>query len=86
MTEDQMVGWHHQAPGDGDGQRSLACCSPWGHEESDMIERLHFHFSFSCIGEGDGNPLQCSYLENPRDAQESSPKTQFRSINSLVLS
>ena len=32
-----------------------------------MTERLHFHFSLSCIGEGDGNPLQCSCLENPRD-------------------
>ena len=42
-------------------------CSPWGHEESDMTERLHFHFSLSCIGEGNGNPLQCSCLENPRD-------------------
>ena len=35
--------------------------------ESDMTERLHFHFSLSCIGEGNGNPLQCSSLENPRD-------------------
>ena len=43
------------------------CCRPWGHEESDMTERLHFHFSLSCIGEGNGNPLQCSCLENPRD-------------------
>ena len=42
-------------------------CSPWGHEELDMTERLHFHFSLSCIGEGNGNPLQCSCLENPRD-------------------
>ena len=42
-------------------------CSPRGHEESDTTERLHFHFSLSCIGEGDGNPLQCSCLENPRD-------------------
>ena len=33
----------------------------------DMTERLHFHFSLSCIGEGNGNPLQCSSLENPRD-------------------
>ena len=41
--------------------------SPWGHEESDTTERLHFHFSLSCIGEGNGNPLQCSCLENPRD-------------------
>ena len=42
-------------------------CSPWGRKESDTIERLHFHFSLSCIGEGNGNPLQCSCLENPRD-------------------
>ena len=42
-------------------------CSPWGLEESDTPERLHFHFSLSCIGEGNGNPLQCSCLENPRD-------------------
>ena len=38
-----------------------------GSLESDTTERLHFHFSLSCIGEGDGNPLQCSCLENPRD-------------------
>ena len=49
------------------GRRSLVGCHPWGHEESDMTERLHFHFSLSCIGEGNGNPLQCSCLENPRD-------------------
>ena len=42
-------------------------CSPWGREESDTTERLHFHFSLSCTGEGNGNPLQCSCLENPRD-------------------
>ena len=42
-------------------------CSPWGRSESDTTERLHFHFSLSCIGEGNGNPLQCSCLENPRD-------------------
>ena len=41
-------------------------CSPWGCEESDTTERIHFHFSLSCIGEGNGNPLQCSCLENPR--------------------
>ena len=45
-------------PGESHGQRSLVGCSPWGHKESDMTERLHFHFSFSCIGEGNGNPLQ----------------------------
>ena len=44
-------------------------CGPWGPEESDMTERLHFHFSLSCIGEGNGNPLQCSCLENPRDGR-----------------
>ena len=49
------------------GQRSLVDCSPWGHEESDTTERLHFHFSHSCTGEGNGNPLQCSCLENPRN-------------------
>ena len=42
-------------------------CSPWGCYKSDMTERLHFHFSLSCIGAGNGNPLQCSCLENPRD-------------------
>ena len=43
------------------------CCSPWGREESDTTEQLHFPFSLSCIGEGNGNPLQCSCLESPRD-------------------
>ena len=51
------------------GQRSLVGCSPLGHEGSDMTERLHFHFSLSCIGEGNGKPLQCSCLENPRDGR-----------------
>ena len=41
--------------------------NPWGRQESDTTERLHFHFSLLCIGEGDGNPLQCSCLDNPRD-------------------
>ena len=49
------------------GRRSLVGCSPWGPKELDTTERLHFHFSLSCIGEGNGNPLQCSCLENPRD-------------------
>ena len=42
-------------------------CSPWGHEELDTTKRLHFDFSLSCVGEGNGNPLQCSCLENPKD-------------------
>ena len=54
-------------PGKSHGRRSLVGCCPWGRYESDMTERLHFHFSLSCIGEGNGNPLQCSCLENPRD-------------------
>ena len=54
-------------PGKPHGWRSLVGCSPWGREESDTTQRLHFHFSLSCIGEGNGNPRQCSCLENPRD-------------------
>ena len=54
-------------PGKSHGRRSLVGCSPWDREESDTTERLPFHFSLSCIGEGNGNPLQCSCLENPRD-------------------
>ena len=54
-------------PGKSQGRRSLVGCSPWGGKASDSTERLHFHFSLSCIGEGNGNPLQCSCLENPRD-------------------
>ena len=56
---------------------TLAWKIPWTEEpgglqsmgslESDTTEQLHFHFSLSCIGEGNGNPLQCSCLENPRD-------------------
>ena len=54
-------------PGKSHGQSSLIGCSPWDGWGSDMTEQLHFHFSLSCIGEGNGNPLQCSCLENPRD-------------------
>ena len=67
-------GWRRQwpptpvlLPGKSHGQRSLVGCSPWGRKESDTTERLHFHFSLSCVGEGNGNPLQSSCLENPRD-------------------
>ena len=62
--------WHPTPvllPGKSHGQRSLVGCSPWGHGESDTTERLHFHFLLSCTGEGNGNLLQCSCLENPRD-------------------
>ena len=54
-------------PGKSHGQRRLVGCSPWGREELGTTEQLHFHFSLSCTGEGNGNPLQCSCLENPRD-------------------
>ena len=62
--------WHPTpvlSPEKSHGWRSLVGCSPWDREESDMTERLHFHFSLSCIGEGHGNPLQCSCLENSRE-------------------
>ena len=54
-------------PGESRGQRSLVGCSPWGRYKLDTTEQLHFHFSLLCIGGGNGNPLQCSCLENPRD-------------------
>ena len=54
-------------PGKSQEHRSLVCCRPWGPWESDTTERLHYHFSLSCTGEGNGTPLQCSCLENPRD-------------------
>ena len=62
--------WHPTPvllPGKSHGWRSLVGCSPWGRYKSDTTERLHFHSSLSCIGEGGGNPLQNSCLENPRD-------------------
>ena len=70
LGSNQRRQWHPTPvllPGKSHGQRSLVGCSPWGSQESDMTERLHFHFSLSCIGEGNGNPLQCSCLKNPRD-------------------
>ena len=54
-------------PGKSHGQGSLVGYSPWGHEELDTTERLHFHFSRPCIGEGNNHPLQCPCLDNPRD-------------------
>ena len=54
-------------PGKSHGWKSLVGCSPWGRKELDTTKWLHFHFSLSCIGEGNGNPLQCSCMENPRD-------------------
>ena len=62
--------WHPTPvllPGKSHGWGTLEGCSPWGRKESDTTERLHFHFSLLYIGEGNGNPLQRSCLENPRD-------------------
>ena len=76
ITERGEVGKHSEkamaptpvlSPGNSHGRRSLVGCSPWGRLESDTTERLPFHFSLSCIGEGNGTPLQCSWLENPRE-------------------
>ena len=66
----QRKRWHPTQvilPGKSHGRRSLVGCSPWDGYKSDTTERLHFHFWLSWIGEGNGNPLQCSCLENPRD-------------------
>ena len=92
--QDKIVGWHHrlngsefeQAPGDGERQESLVCCSPWGHKELDTTEQLNnagdsevkasacnagdlgsIPGSGRSPGEGNGNPLQYSCLENPMD-------------------
>ena len=64
--------WHPTLvllPGKSHGWRSLVGCCPQGRYKLDTTERHHFHFSFSCIGEGNGNPLQYSCLENPRDGE-----------------
>ena len=62
-THSSALAW--RIPGTG----SLVGCRVWGRTELDMTEQLHFHFSLSRIGEGNGNPLQCSCLENPRDGE-----------------
>ena len=70
VVEDWRRQWHPTPvllPGKSHRWRSLVGCNPWGCEESDTTEWLHFHFSLSCIGEGNGNPLQRSCLENHRD-------------------
>ena len=56
-------------PGKSHGWRNLIGCSTWGLEELHTTEWLHFHFSLPCIGERNGNPLQCSCLENPSDGR-----------------
>ena len=101
ILEDPRRQWHPTPvllPGKSHGWRSLVGYSPWGREESDRdtTERLHFHFSLSCMGEGNGNPLQCSCLENPRDggawwaavygiAQSRTGLTRLSSSSSSIL-
>ena len=70
LNTNKMCSWHPTPvllPGKSHGWRSLVDCSPWDREELDTTEQFRFHFSLPCIGEGNGNPLQCSCLENPRD-------------------
>ena len=74
MSSSILLRWRRQwhptpelLPGKSHARRGLVGCSPWGRKESDTTKRLHFHFPLSCIGEENGNPLQCSCLENPRD-------------------
>ena len=74
LNKPSLIFWRRQwhptpvlLPGKSHGWRSLVGCSPFGRQESDTTEQLHFDFSLSCIGGGNGNPLQCSCLENPRD-------------------
>ena len=64
--------WHPTPvllPGKSHVRRSLVRCSPWGRWELDTTQWLHFQFSLSCIGKGNGNPLACSCLQNPRDGR-----------------
>ena len=99
-TSVQRRQWHPTPvllPGKSHGWRSLVGCSPWGSKESDTTDRLPFDFSLSCIGEGNGNPLQCSCLENPRDGgawwaavygvtQSQTRLKQLSSSSSMVVS
>ena len=72
---------------------SLVGSSPWGREASDMTQRLHFHFSLSCIGEGNGNPLQCFGRENLRNGGAwwaavygvAQSRTRLKRLSSMVL-
>ena len=81
-------------PGKSHVWRRLEGCSPWGRWGSDMTERLQFHFSLACIGEGNGNPLQCSCLENPRDRGAwwaairgvTQSRTRLKWLSSILLS
>ena len=64
-----MATYSSTLPGKSHGGRSLVGCSSCGRKGSDTTEQLHFHFSLSCTGEGNGNLLQYTCLENPRDGE-----------------
>ena len=93
-------GWRRQwhptpvlLPGKSHGWRSLVGCSPWGRKELETTEGLHFHSSLSCIGEGNGNPLQYCCLENPRDSGAwwaavygvAQSWTRLKRLNSMIV-
>ena len=75
VTEDEMIGWHYQlnghefeqAPGDGEGQWSLTCCSPWGHKESDMTEKQQNNLHLMAYGVKDREVPVMKRMEFPED-------------------
>ena len=75
VTEDEMIGWHHrlnwpefeQAPGDGKGQWSLTCCSPWGHKESDVTEKQQNNLHLMAYGVKDREVPVMKRMEFPED-------------------
>ena len=65
-THSSVLAWRIPGTAEPGGLQSMGLLRV-GHDESDTTEQLHFHFSPSRIGEGNGDPLLCSYLKNPRD-------------------
>ena len=79
-TEDEMFGWHHrlnghqfeQIPGDKEGQRSLACCSPWGHKESDTIQQLNENNKVQNISQLAGTLMEGDWTPSFRQKRKGS--------------
>ena len=94
VTEDEMIGWHHwlnghefeQAPGDGEGQGSLACCSPWGHKELDTTEQQQNNLHLMAYGVKDREVPVMKRVEFPEDVSWGwgSPVTTWSSILKLT--
>ena len=86
MTEDEMIGWHHQlnghefeqTPGDGEGQGSLACCSPWSLKESDTTERMD---SNSHLGSPRGRKISYKGWQSSARNQGVTPRAFLRSLS-----